>query len=132
MKNLKPSPQHYGLWSAVFLAGLLAVLFWRSILPNYVHFSNDNPLGMQMTAWTQLPGAFTGAWADLGYVGGNGGAWPIETYQCLRWLFGAVGIAKFFPPIALFILGLGAWCFFRQLKLSPLATTLGALATMLN
>ena len=35
-------------------------------------------------------------------------------------------------PIALFILGLGAWTFFRQLRLSPLVATLGALAATLN
>src|SRR5208282_6595182 len=43
-----------------------------------------------------------------------------------------VGFAKFLAPMALFILGLGAWAFFRQLKLAPLAATLGALAATLN
>ena len=43
-----------------------------------------------------------------------------------------LGIAKFLAPLALFILGLGAWTFFRQLRLSPLAATLGALAATLN
>ena len=47
-----------------------------------------------------------------------------------RWA--PVRYAKFFAPVALFILGLGAWTFFRQLKLSPLAAVLGGLAAALN
>ena len=42
------------------------------------------------------------------------------------------GYAKFLAPSALFILGLGAWAFFRALKFSQLAAILGALAAMLN
>jgi hypothetical protein len=49
-----------------------------------------------------------------------------------RWLAGPVGYSKFLAPFALFILGLGAWTFFRQLKFSPLAATLGGLAAALN
>ncbi len=45
---------------------------------------------------------------------------------------GPVGYSKFLPPFTLFILGIGAWTFFRQLKFSPLACTLGALAAALN
>ncbi len=45
---------------------------------------------------------------------------------------GPVGFAKIYPPIALLILGMGACFFFRQLKLSWLAATLGALAAVLN
>ena len=45
-----------------------------------------------------------------------------------RWSLGAVNYAKFFAPLALLILGFGAWTFFRQLKLTPLAATLGAVA----
>ena len=132
MKNLKPNSKSHGLWFAALLAGILTVLFWRSFLPEYVHFSNDGPLGVQASAWTHLPDAFTGTWDDLNDVGSNAGAWPIEASQCLRWLLGPVGYAKFSPPVFLFALGLGAWFFFRQLKLTPVAATLGALAAMLN
>jgi hypothetical protein len=45
---------------------------------------------------------------------------------------GPVGYSKFLAPFALFVLGLGAWTFFRQLKFSPLAATLGGLAAALN
>ena len=114
------------------LAVILAVLFWRSFLPGYVHFSNDGPLGQQMVNWAHLPEAFAGAWGDLNDLGGNAGAYPMGVNALLHLVLGPVGSAKFLPPIALFILGLGAWTFFRQLGLSPLATTLGALATALN
>jgi hypothetical protein len=39
-----------GIFFAGLLAILLAVLFWKSFLPGYVHFSNDGPLGQQNTA----------------------------------------------------------------------------------
>jgi len=121
-----------GLFFAVLLAGLLAVLFWKSFLPGYVHFSNDGPLAQQNTAWARLPGAFTGIWGDLNDIGGSGGSLAPDLCTLLRWLAGPVGYSKFLAPFALFILGLGAWAFFRQLKFSPLAATLGGLAAALN
>jgi len=48
MKVTKPkaAPKPREFFSApVLLAVVLAVLFWKSFLPNYVHFSNDGPLG---------------------------------------------------------------------------------------
>jgi hypothetical protein len=120
-------------WLALtLLAAVLAALFWRSFLPDFVHFSNDGPLGQQATASASLPGNFTGAWSDSNIIGASGGAWPMNFSVLLRWVLGPVGFAKFFTPVALFIVGLGAWTFFRQIKLSPLAAMLGALAAMLN
>ena len=58
--------------------------------------------------------------------------WRRLRAHLLFWVLGPVGYAKFLAPVALFILGLGAWAFFRQLKLSPLAAALGALAATLN
>ena len=116
----------------VLLAIILLVLFVKSFLPGYVHFSNDGPLGQQNAAWDRLPGAFTGIWGDLNDIGGNGGSASPDLTTLFRWLAGPVGFAKFLAPFALFVLGLGAWTFFRQLKFSPLAATLGAMAAMLN
>ncbi len=116
----------------ILLAAILAVLFWRSFLPGYVHFSNDNPLGIQKAAWVQLPQGLTGMWADLNDIGGYAATFPPDLTALIRWTLGAVGYAKFAQAIAIFILGAGAWFFFRQLRLSPLATTLGALAAALN
>jgi hypothetical protein len=135
MKVIKPkaAPNPRKFFSApVLLAVVLAVLFWKSFLPNYVHFSNDGPLGQQNTTWIQLPAAFTGTWRDLNDIGDNAGSSSLDLTSLISWTLGPVGFAKFLAPIALFILGLGAWTFFRQLKLSALAATLGALAAVLT
>src|ERR1039458_6643946 len=135
MKVAKPKPAsapHRFFSAPVLLAVVLTVLFWKSFLPGYVHFSNDGPLGQQNAAWERLPAAFTGMWGDLNDLGNNGGSASPELTTLFRWLMGPVGFSKFLAPFALFVLGLGAWTFFRQLKFSPLAATLGALAAMLN
>ena len=114
------------------MAVILILLFWRSFLPDYIHFCNDGPLGQQNAAWRQLPAAITGSWYDLNDVGSSVGSVPPSPTTLLFLILGPVGYAKFYAPCALFILGLCAWGFFRTLKLTPLAATLGALATILN
>ncbi len=134
MKAAKPiaTIRSNGIFFTVLLAVILAVLFGKSFLPGYVHFSNDGPLGTQCLASSQLPDAFTGTWSDMNIFGAIGGAFPPDINALIRWGLGPVGYSKFVAPIALFILGLGAWVFFRQSKLSPLAAMLGALAAALN
>jgi hypothetical protein len=134
MKTAKPADPRpsRGLFFPVLLAAILGVLFWKSFLPDYVHFANDGPLGQWQTSWIQLPQALTGMWIDLNDIGNNGGAFGLDVNTFIRWTLGSVGHAKFLAPIALFILGLGAWTFFRQLRLSPLAAALGAIAAALN
>ena len=122
--------------SALAIAGLLALilglLFARSFNPDQVVFSNDGPVGGLMSDMGRMPGIFTGYWRDLNSVGNNSGAAGINPSSLLLWLAGPVGFSKVYPAVALWILGLGAWSFFRALKLTPLAALLGALATMLN
>ncbi len=103
-----------GPFFIMLLAVILAVLFCKSFLPGYIHFSNDGPLGQQNTAWAQVPAAFTGAWGDVTSLGGNAGGYPPDLTWLIRWILGPVGYLKFSVPFALFILGLGAWTFFRQ------------------
>src|ERR1017187_2500835 len=123
MKNLKQATTTKIGWLAVALmAAVLAVLFWRSFLPDFIHFSNDGPLGVQNTAYVQLPGGITGMWIDLNYLGQSGGAATPNISGLLHMLLSPGGYARFYSPIGLFILGLCAWVFFRQLKLSPLAS----------
>ena len=134
MNNAKPIPatpsQRFGLLAV--LAITLIILFWRSFLPDYVHFSNDGPLGQQNSAWRQLPAAMTGSWYDLNDVGSSVGALAPTLTSFLCMILSPVSFSKFFAPCTLFILGLGAWTFFRALQLSSLAAMLGALATMLS
>jgi hypothetical protein len=134
MKNSKPSPSSRpGAWRLpLLLLVVLGCLFWRSFLPGIVHFNNDGPLGAQNAAWQQFPQSITGCWYDLNSIGSNGGVFSPEISVLIRWIMGPVGLSKFFAPIGLWILGIGAWFFFRQLRLSPLASVLGALAAMLN
>lgn len=114
------------------LAAILMVLFWRSFLPGYVHFSNDGPLGQQNAAWARMPAGMTGVWIDANYLGVNGGVGALSLTVLLQSLLSPIYLAKFYPALTLFLVGLSAWTCFRQLKLSPLAAGLGALATMLN
>ena len=116
----------------LLLAAILAALFWKSFLPNYVHFNNDGPLGQQNTDWSRFPSSLTGEWVDLNDIGQSGATASLDVTSFATWLLGPVGYSKFYPPIVLLILGIGAWTFFRQLKLSPLAAALGGLALALN
>jgi hypothetical protein len=129
---LTPEPKYRGFWVMLLLAVVFGLLFWKSFLPGYVHFSNDGPLGQQNAAWRHLPAAFTGSWYDLNDIGISAGSLTPAPDTLIFWALGPVGYAKFLVPIALFILGLGAWTFFRQLKLAPLAAVLGALAATLS
>ena len=134
MKKLKATKsQRPGRWFApVLLLLVLSVLFGRSFVPGLVHFSNDGPLGMQNAAWLHFPESMTGQWYDLNSIGSSAGASSPDPVTLLRRVLGAVGYAKFLAPIALWILGVGAWYFFRQANFSPLAAVLGGLAAALN
>jgi hypothetical protein len=114
------------------LALVLLVFFFRSLSPWLVVFSNDGPLGGLVEEQNQLPQTFTGMWADLNSIGSGGGSSAPAISSLLRMILGPVGFAKFYAPIALLIVGISAWTFFRALKLSHTAALLGALASMLN
>ncbi|HEV2393017.1 MAG TPA: hypothetical protein VG146_11720 [Verrucomicrobiae bacterium] len=136
--GLKPSQSSTTPRSAGFiivfllLMAVLFALFHNEFRPGHTLFSNDGPLGTLMSQSHRLPDGFSGGWQDLNSIGfREGGAWPNTTYLLL-WVLGPVGYSKLYAPIALFILGLGAWFFFRQLRLAPVACILGALAATLN
>lgn len=117
---------------AAFLAPLLAFVFIRSFSADLVHFSNDGPLAGLVEAGNQLPQTFFGAWFDLNALGSGGGSAAPCPSALLRTVIGPVAFAKFFPVVALFILGLGVAAFLRSLKLSAWAVTLGMLAAVFN
>lgn len=97
-----------------------------------VLFANDGPLGQEVTKAIQPPSSFFGVWRDLNLIGNNAGSWSLSITSLAHWLLGPLLFCKFFCPLALFFLGLGAWYFFRQAKLSSLASALGALVITLN
>ncbi len=111
---------------------VIGLLFWRSFLPGYVHFSNDGPLGQQNVNWQQMPGALTGMWDDLNDVGFAVGTYTPSIRALLYWSIGPVGYSKFYAPVSLFVLGLGVWAFLRALKFTSFAATMGMLAAVLN
>ncbi len=122
-----------GLWTTLSLyLAVLAVLFWGVFVPGQTLFSNDGPLGQLMAQCHALPARFLGCWADLNSVGfNNGSASPGITFS-LQWLLGPVLFSKFYALLALWLLSAGAWCFFRELRLTPMACVLGGLAVMLS
>jgi hypothetical protein len=115
----------------LLLVVALSILFHAIYLPRFVSFSNDGPLGSLVSNSRQMPDLVTGGWHDLNSIGVREGA-PPGLALILLWVLGPVGYAKFLAPLALLILGLGAWCFFEQLKLARAAAILGAMATVLN
>ena len=119
------------LLMAVCLLGVLLVLFGGALARGHVLFSNDGPLGAITSSVYKLPGLFTGSWFDLNTLGNPAGAGPNITYG-LQWLIGPLWYSKVFAIAALFLLGMGAWTFFRQLGLAPAACLLGGLAAALN
>src|SRR5690349_8879131 len=97
----------------LLLVAVLALLLHNSFLPGQILFSNDGPLGRLESQCHHLPEAFTGVWQDLNSVGfREGGAMPNIT-ALLRLVLMPIGFSKFYVPLALLILGLGAWYFFR-------------------
>ena len=116
---------------AGILCVILGLLFLRSFAPAWVVFANDGPLGAMMAERAQVPEAFTGSWADLnGYGSRDPGALPNLT-SGLLWVLGPLGFAKFYAPLTLLFLGIGAWFLCRQLGLGNLAAILGGFAAAL-
>jgi len=120
---------------ALFLVCLLLILcalFHASFDPDKIHFSNDAPLGIWTAQWLALPDSFSGCWDDLNWLGLGVGISSLMPTNLLRLVLGPLYFARFFPPVALLMLGLCAWVFFRQLRLASSACFLAALAAALN
>jgi len=134
MKKSSPVSAFRHEWVVVALVftAVLALLFWRSFLLDYVHFSNDGPLGQIKPDWIQPLQGLTGTWDDMNTLGTSGGSRTFNITSLFQWLLGPVAYSKFYAPIAILILGVCAWTFFRALGFGLLARWAGALATMLS
>jgi hypothetical protein len=125
---------------AVLLAIILCALFYQNFESGLVLFSNDGPLGQVAAQQDLMPSILFAGWQDLSSIGTSFGSTApgVSSFIRLFWegLFsgplGPIGFLNTYTPLSLFIMGLGAWAFFRKLKLSALAATLGAIAVMLN
>ena len=124
--------RHPGGFLLLLLAAVLVALFARSFAPQYILFSNDGPLGAMANGdqmkWTN----FRGVWFDLNSIGSRGMSDNLSVTRVLCLALNSLAWAKFYTPLTLLILGLGAGFFFRRLGLSHLACVLGSLAAMLN
>ena len=116
----------------ILLSVVLALLFGKSFLPDFVLFNNDGPLGLENSEWLRLPQAFLGQWYDLNTIGVNAGAAMPDFTSLIRWVFGAVGYAKFLIPVGLWFLGAAAYFFFKRLGFATRAAILGGLAACLT
>ena len=129
-----PPVQNGGRAFLVFLAaltGVLTLLFAKSFLPEYVHFANDGPLGAMKSEQGRMPGAMTGVWLDLNWVGNEGVASAPSLSNLIN-ILDPVVQAKIIVPLSLLLFGCAAWIFFRQCGFSPWVCTVGGLAAGLN
>ena len=116
----------------LLLLVVLSVLLCGDYLPGNILFSNDGPLGRLMSQCHHLPERFSGCWEDLNFLGfRDWGTAPSISFG-LQYLLKPLLFSKLYAPAGLLILGLGAWCFFRQSGLTPAACLLGGLAATLN
>ena len=118
---------------AVALVLPLALLFHGSLAPNLVLFSNDGPLGMLVSQADSVIHTFTGLWRPLNWIGSQDiSSQPDVTMGLFVGMHSPVLFAKFYAPIALGLLGLGAWFFARSAGFHPLVGVLTAAAAALN
>ena len=116
----------------LLLFAVLSVCLYGDYVPDNILFSNDGPLGRLMSQCHRLPDRLTGCWEDLNFLGfRNWGTAPSISHG-LQYLLKPFLFSKLYTPVALLILGLGAWCFFRESGLTPAACLFGGLAATLN
>lgn len=120
------------LTCSLFLVLILGYLFNGSLQANNVLFANDGPLGPLKSDSLKIPDAHQGMWADLNWLGSNGGFSPACITYGLLWLLGPIGFAKLYAPITLLLLGLSAWAFLRSIGIRSSLAIVGAIAAGLN
>jgi hypothetical protein len=116
----------------LLLLAALSFLLRGVFVSDQTLFSNDGPLGQLMAQCHQLPDRFFGCWNDLNVIGFNTGAATPGISDGLQYLLKPVLFSKFYALFSLVVLGLGAWTFFVNLRLTPAACVLGGLAAALN
>jgi hypothetical protein len=130
------SPRFSSLKQFLLVSALLAVVLGflcrQSFQPEQAHFSNDGRLGIMMTEAFDMPEAMNGMWFEYWWLGTYAGEAPPTGNLMLLSLLGPVWFAKLLVPVSMLFLGLCAWILFRQLKATPGAAIVAALAMALN
>lgn len=120
------------VWLIALLLFVLTILFVRGWQKDYVIFSNDAPLGALTAEYQNVGKSLTGFWVDLNWLGVSAATRPPSISPLLLWLLGPVVFSKLFAPVSLFLVGIGAWFFFRELGFSKPARIIGGVAAALN
>jgi hypothetical protein len=116
----------------MLLGGTLAVLCRQGFRPYEVFWANDVSLGALVESSSRLPSAMFGYWADFWWLGGPSIGFQPNLTTFSMWLLTPEHQLKFYAPGSMFLLGLGAWFFFRQLRFSTMACVIGGLGAGLN
>ncbi len=116
----------------IVLCVLLGFLFRESFHSEMALFANDGPLGAVEWVCQQGWTIFKGIWADLNWVGLNGGASTLGITSVLALVLGAHGFINFYPALMILALGVSAAFFFRRLGFHPAVCVLGGMAAALN
>lgn len=119
----------------VILGGVLAVLFHKSLMSDQALFSNDGPLGAQLSRPLAMPGSFFGIWNDNYWVGAYNGNYNPNfsglIYFVCRGL-GELARVNFYTPLTALILGICSWIFFRSIGCNSRTAILASLSAALN
>jgi len=120
------------LWAWAILMLAVGTLFWKSLRPEFVLFSNDAPLGVLHSDAGKLPDGFFGFWQDLNWVGSvTIGATPNLTQILGTIVNSPLFVAKFYVPLSLVFLGLSCWFLARRLGFRNEVSILSGIAAAL-
>ncbi len=116
----------------LLLGGTLAVLCREGFRPYEVFWANDLPLGALVESSARVPASMFGNWSDFYFLGGPNAGFPPNLSNFVMGLLSPEYYMKFCVPLSMFVLGFGAWFFFRQLRFSTMACVIGGVAAGLN
>jgi len=112
---------------------LLLCLFHGVLLPGYIVFSNDGPLGVISAESSRLPEGFLGVWQDLNWLGASSPAAMPNFTQIFGTLAGDPALfSKVYAPVSLALLGFAAVFLCRRLGFAPQVSSLVGIAAALN
>jgi hypothetical protein len=126
-----PKKITYPLITFFSLGVVLLILFYRSLNPDLVLFSNDGPLPLNIHPSLEGKTGLMGLWFDFYWLGVNGGTFNFAPYEIFRAVMGAMFAAKWAVPFILILVGLSAAIWGWQMRLGR-SVMLFAFAVMLN
>jgi hypothetical protein len=118
------------------LFAALSILCHQAYQPHTAMWANDSQLGTltdtSVHTHPLLQGIFTGAWADMWWIGFEAPAASPTVGMILLAATSPEMYLKILTPFSMLLLGFSAWVLFRQLKFAPMVCVLGGVAAGLN